>query len=132
MGWKKGESGNPNGRPKKGFGLTDILSRAGSKSVKIAGKGMSRKRLVAQLVWQATAEGYVEFPDGRREMIDVDTWLALVKWLYTRVDGPPRQSMDVTSGDEPLQGGGGIVVILPANGREIEDSAPTGAADDIS
>jgi len=132
MAWKKGESGNPNGRPKKGFGLTDILSRAGAKSVQIAGRGMSRKRLVAQLVWQATTEGYVEFPDGRREEIDINTWLAFVKWLYDRVDGPPKQAMDVTSGDEPLSGGGGVVIILPSNGREIEDSPSTGAADDIS
>lgn len=96
MGWKPGESGNPNGRPKKGFGLTDILSRAGSKSVQIAGKGMARKRLVAQLVWQATTEGFVEFPDGRREKIDASTWLSLVKWLYSRIDGMPPQAIDLS------------------------------------
>ena len=27
--WKKGESGNPNGRPKKGFAIADILNQIG-------------------------------------------------------------------------------------------------------
>jgi hypothetical protein len=43
--------------------------------------------------------------------------------------GGRRQNVDVTSGDEPLQGGGGVVIILPSNGREIDNQAPTGAAD---
>ena len=101
--WKQGVSGNPNGRPPKNRALTEILTRAGSKTLEVAGKRISGKRLMACLAWQIATTGKATFPNGTvleaspRDVMDI--W----KWLYTHIDGPPRAELDVTTDGKPIE-----------------------------
>jgi hypothetical protein len=95
MPFKPGQSGNPAGRPRKGKALTEILQTAGAKTLEYDGKRITGKRLIAHLLWQAATAGAVIFPDGRSESLDMEGWLDVVKWLYTRLDGAPTQAIDI-------------------------------------
>jgi hypothetical protein len=100
MPWQPGESGNPNGRPRKGKALTEILEQAGSKTFPlIDGKRMSGKRLVARQIWDALATGKIEFIDGSQRRLTVRDWRELAEWLYDRVDGRPMQKSEITGKD---------------------------------
>lgn len=112
--WKPGQSGNPAGRPPKSRALTEILERAGSRSVEMPdGKRVSGKQLVARLAWDLATTGQAEFPGGKQLVIEPVDWLALVKWLYSHIDGPPKAEVDVTSGGEKL-----IINLSWEEGRE--------------
>ena len=134
MGYKPGECGNPNGRPPGKEALTEILRFFADDQInfKPHTPRVEKKIWLARMIWDGLIQGKVKFPDGHTIKLKPNEWLDMVKWVHNRLDGIPRQSMDVTSGDEPLSGGGGVIIILPSNGREIEDSPSTGAADDIS
>lgn len=70
--WKPGQSGNPNGRPPKEQSLTDILRS------------------------KVDAEEMAELMIGLAREGD----LAAIKAVYDRVDGKPRESVDMNhSGD---------------------------------
>jgi len=105
MPWTPGASGNPRGRPPKSRALTAILEKAGSTSVatgelKDNGKPqtISRKTLVAHMLWEAAAHGQVQLRDangnpGAMMTLDADQWLSVVKFLFTQIDGPPKVSL---------------------------------------
>jgi hypothetical protein len=67
--WKKGVSGNPNGRPKKGETFTDILNAEYD------------KRTLLDRMWARA--------------IEEDDFQAM-KYLMDRWDGTPRQTLDAT------------------------------------
>lgn len=67
--WKKGESGNPQGRPKKGETFTDILNASYSKED------------LLEKMWQ-------------RAMTEDD--FQAMKYLMDRWDGTPRQTLDAS------------------------------------
>jgi len=93
----KGKSNNPRGRPPKSRALTEILERAGSKTLEVDGKKISSKQLVARLAWELVTTGQVALPepDAPRTLVaDMDDWLAAVKWIYAQVDGPPKQELE--------------------------------------
>ena len=100
--WKPGQSGNPNGRPPKQRALTEILERAGGRTVEIEGKKVSGRRLVARMAWEGLTTGIVTFPDDKILTLSPTDWKDLLKWIYTHVDGPPKTELDVTSGGERL------------------------------
>lgn len=103
MPFKKGESGNPNGRPQKTRALTAILEAAGKKTVDIGdGKHVARKRLMAELLWKAVLEGKVELPNKTVLVVEPDDWFATVQFLYKHIDGPPIQNVDLTSGGDKI------------------------------
>lgn len=101
--WKAGESGNPNGRPKKGVSLTDILrEQANIKDAKFNGEMVERKVALGNRMWMAALKGDV----------------AIMKYMYDRLDGKPTQEIKVQSDaamDAP------IVLHVGATIRVIED-----------
>lgn len=100
--FKPGQSGNPNGRPKKERALTAILEAAGDTKVTVNGKTITGKQLLANLLWEITRTGKATFPDGRVLQTDPSDWLQVVQFLYKHIDGPPPQNVDVTSAGEQL------------------------------
>lgn len=102
MPFKPGQSGNPKGRPPKSRALTQILEKAGSKTVEVNGKRISGKRLLAQMMWQAVTLGEVELPGGEKLTLGVNDWLVAAKWIYAHIDGPPKGEIDVTSLGEQI------------------------------
>ena len=100
--FQPGQSGNPKGRPPKDRALTDLLERAGAASVEYRGKGISKKRLMAQMVWQGVITGTVEFPGGKKLVLGPQDWKDFVKWLYQHIDGPPKAELDLTTGGEKI------------------------------
>ena len=85
-----GVSNNPKGRPPKNRALTEILEKAGATSLDINGNKVSRKRLLASLLWEAATTGRVTF-DDRVEMCNVDQWLVEL----TGADGGPIQTQQI-------------------------------------
>ena len=107
-GWTKGQSGNPNGRPKKDRALTAILERGGSKTREdVDGKRRSGKRIMARALWEIATTGQTTLPraDGEYKVsVKGDGWFDVVKWLYQHIDGPPKLRAEI-SGPEgsPIQ-----------------------------
>jgi hypothetical protein len=103
--WKSGESGNPNGRPKKGQSLTDILrEQAKIKDAKFNGEMVERKVALGNRMWMAALKGDV----------------AIMKYMYDRLDGKPTQEIKVQSDvamDAP------IVLHVGATIRVVEDES---------
>jgi hypothetical protein len=103
MKFQKGQSGNPSGRPPKSRALTEILERAGNVTVDVgADRKVARKRILADLTWQLATTGSATFPDGVQLNLEPGDWLALLKFLYQHIDGPPKTELDVTSGGQPI------------------------------
>ena len=75
---------NRNGRPKKGESLTDILRELGGIADVSTEKGkIERRQAIANRLWQMAIAGD----------------LAAIKMIYDRIDGSPRQSVEMTGAD---------------------------------
>jgi hypothetical protein len=103
MPFRKGQSGNPNGRPPNERVLTKILERALSKTEERDGSRVARKRIMADMAAEAVINGKVTFPDGAVLELGPKEWVDFVQWVYKHVDGPPRQEVDMTSGGQPIE-----------------------------
>ena len=96
-----GNKNNPNGRPPKNRALTEILEKAGATSLDISGKKVSGKRLLASLLWEAATTGRVTFRPAEDDqeaegyVLKPEEWIGVAKFIYTQVDGPPKQSVEV-------------------------------------
>ena len=83
--WKKGQSGNPNGRPKKEFALIEHIRKIGSL------EGEDRKTILEKVVETV----YNEALDGNMQAIN---------FLADRVLGKPQQSIALKEDlDEPIK-----------------------------
>ena len=93
--FKPGQSGNPTGRPKKEYCLTDILKDQGNnEDVEIEeGVMISRKQAIAQKLWSMAMSGDA----------------MMLRYIYDRIDGSPRQSID-------LESTGSVIVNVEAEG----------------
>lgn len=115
MPWAKGQSGNPAGSPGKKRALTEILRRGGSKTMLLSnGRHISRRRIIADMLWTLATTGEATFPDGKKLLFSPEDWLGVVKFIYAQLDGPPRQDIDVTTSGEPLC----VVIRGPKDGDE--------------
>lgn len=84
-GFKKGRSGNPKGRPKKGKALTDVLRRVLAEPVT---DGKTKAEELADTLWKMAKAG------------DLDA----VKYIYDRLDGKPTETQEVSGpGGKPLE-----------------------------
>ena len=102
MPWKPGQSGNPVGRRPKERPLTKILETAGSKTVDDQDKRVSRKQVLARLVWEVATTGKALMPDGTTLQVDPKDWFDVTKFIYQHIDGPPKTNLDITSGGETI------------------------------
>ncbi len=84
--WKKGQSGNPNGRPKSGFALNEYITELANTPV-----GRSKKTMLEAVVNTV----YQEALGGN---------MTAVNFLADRVLGKPNQSIGIKdTTDEPLK-----------------------------
>ena len=84
--WKKGESGNPNGRPKSGFALNEYITELANIPV-----GRSKKTMLEAVV----SKVYKEALNGN---------MTAVNFLADRVLGKANQSIAVRDAtDEPIK-----------------------------
>jgi len=81
MPFTKGQSGNPQGRPKKGETLTDLL-REKIEATKTAKEKQTRKELII--------ERLITLAEGGD--------LAAVRYVFDRIDGRPKESIELTDG----------------------------------
>jgi len=84
-GWKKGQSGNPNGRPPKVKSIPDILRRIGDEEGTLDGK--TKLDVIMYKVFQYALEG--------------KHWA--VQFIADRTEGKPKESREVTHKSEPIQ-----------------------------
>jgi Family of unknown function (DUF5681) len=119
MPFKKGQSGNPGGRPPKSRALTEILSKTGDRKVDVAGKKVSSKQLIALLLWEIATTGRAIFPDKTELEVSPRDWLETVKWLFGQIDGPPpRPEPDRPDEDDEDEDTGEMVVTVKYESSE--------------
>ena len=83
--WKKGQSGNPNGRPKSGFALNEYITDLANVEIK------NKKTMLEAVV----AKVYEEALDGN---------MTAVNFLADRILGKPNQSIGIKdTTDEPIK-----------------------------
>ena len=83
--WKKGQSGNPNGRPKSGFALNEYITD-------LANVELEDKKTMLEAV---VAKVYEEALDGN---------MTAINFLADRVLGKPSQSIGIKDvSDEPIK-----------------------------
>jgi hypothetical protein len=79
MPFKKGQSGNPAGRPKEGTSWAAVLEKIGGEKLK--GSDLTKKEAVARKLWAEAAKG--------------QPWA--INALMDRLDGKPKQVVDQTT-----------------------------------
>lgn len=87
--FKKGQSGNPKGAPKRDWSWSSVLEKAVQKAIKLkkTGKNVTVKEIVAESLVDQAIKGNVRASIA----------------LMNRMDGVPQQSIDLTSQGEKLQ-----------------------------
>ena len=97
---KRPQDINRRGRPPKEYCLTDILKDQGNlEDVESGDKKVSRKQAIAQKLWAMAMSGDVQ----------------AMKYLYDRVDGRPKESIDLDHSGELRY------TIIPAVDKEPDD-----------
>lgn len=95
MPFKKGQSGNPSGRPPRSRALTEILRQQLNKGIEIDGRKVPAKKLMAQYAVEGLTKGEISFSSGERMVLGVNDYLELLKWTYRHVDGDAKSEIDL-------------------------------------
>jgi len=90
-GWKKGQSGNPKGRPKKGQTMTDLLETELSKKGLGGNTSFTARQAVVQKLLRLATD----------EAVEASTRLAAIKYIFDRLDGRPEVTQKITADDAP-------------------------------
>jgi hypothetical protein len=80
MPFTKGQSGNPNGRPRKGRSLTEALEKA-----------MKKKREDGKKTSEALTDVLIDLAIKEKN-------IAAIKYIMDRVEGKPTESIELTDG----------------------------------
>ena len=96
----KGKTNNPYGRPPKPRALTTALCEELELQFKQKGQELSGKKLLAQISIGVLKNGQVVLPNGDVLEVSGKDYLDFLKWVYTHVDGPPRQEISLYQQDE--------------------------------
>ena len=99
--FQKGESGNPKGRPKLGEAITDLFREY--LEGKDDGNAVSRKRLLVEELYKRAMGKSGTDKDGNPVYVSGSD--ELLKYIVNRLDGMPRQALDLeafVTGDEAL------------------------------
>lgn len=89
--WRKGQSGNPKGRPPKGLALTDILRELIEQPTKVS----STHRHAGKTYKQAIIDELLN------KAVEGEEWA--IKMVYERLEGKPAQPLVGPSPDEPVE-----------------------------
>ncbi|MCB0251253.1 MAG: hypothetical protein KDI07_21970 [Anaerolineae bacterium] len=55
--------------------------------------------MLASLLWEASTTGEATLPNGTVLELGASDWFAVVKMLYSQIDGPPTQRQEITGKD---------------------------------
>jgi len=87
--WKKGQSGNPAGRPRDESSWAGVLRRIGKEEMTVNGEKLTKQEAVCRKIFQLALKG--------------DSWAILA--IMDRVDGKPKVVAEVeNSGGAQVQG----------------------------
>lgn len=96
MAFKKGQSGNPKGRPSDGTSWAAVLEKIGGEKIGSGKDELTKKEAVARKLWGEAAKG--------------QPWA--INALMDRLDGKPKQAMDIDHN-------GGMPVIIRGKDADI-------------
>lgn len=93
--WKPGQSGNPNGRPKKKRALTQALDASLSKTITLPdGTKINGKRYLAKLAFDAITTGEIVLANNNKIVLSPEDMLMFWKFYFSQIDGPPPQGLE--------------------------------------
>ncbi len=76
--FKKGVSGNPKGRPKKGYAIADIFNKIGNEIVEVGGVKMTKKEAIMR-------KAYAEASKGN---------LTALNLIFDRIEGKAKERIE--------------------------------------
>lgn len=99
MGLPKGRTNNPNGRPKKGRALAELMNAHLSEEI----GGVTTKQDITQRAISALRTGYMVFEGAtksktRRVKMSTKEWIDLYKFVAVHLDGPAKQELMLSHG----------------------------------
>ena len=104
--FKKGQSGNPKGRPRKFTSITEIMRTKSQEILEINGKQLTRAEFIAEKVFALAASG---------DQFGMKTYLE-------RVDGAPKQQVEVSGAEGgPIQSSIQIEFLAPGEKPKADD-----------
>jgi len=99
--WKPGESGNPNGRPRKGSAMREILEKIGEELTTLTVDGVesqvTRKEMLGRVLWENVVK---TIGKGDKAHIEIDE--PMFRHLLNRLEGLPTARIAGEEGGAPI------------------------------